>query len=409
MLFRGKARVLNIRPWLAVTLVSLTVLFVTTYVGAAAYIIFRDELLGAAVSRQVEMQYAYEERIATLRAELDRVTSRHIVQSEGLEQQLATLLSRQELIDHRQSVLDGLVSKARASGIEVAMAEARLPRPRPASEAEAASSGDTAISALGYLPEGAASTADQAILNALLTRGAEGEPNSALRSTFSRVQSSLDDTQARQGQALSVLGATVEAESERLTKALVPLGIQVERSDDDSAEPQGGPFVPTGALHFVERAAELDRTLSELSLMRRSAAAMPVAAPLKVMRISSGFGSRIDPFLKKRAFHSGLDFVAPKGTIVHATAPGEVVSTGRKGGYGIMVEIRHANGISTRYGHLSKALVTPGTIVSVGTPIGRVGSTGRSTGPHLHYETRRNGKAVNPAVFVRAGRILGGA
>ncbi len=405
-MFRGKARVLNIRPWVAVTVLSFTVLFVTTYVGAAAYIIFRDELLGAAVSRQVEMQYSYEERIATLRAELDRVTSRHIVQSEGLEQQLATLLSRQELIDHRQSVLDGLVSKARASGIDVAMAEARLPRPRPAGEAETVSAGDAAIAALGYLPEGGGSSADQAILDTLLTRGAEGTPNPALRTTFSRIESSLDDAQARQGQALSALGATVQAESERLSKALTPLGIQVEHADDDGTEPQGGPFVPTGALHFVERAAELDRTLDALSLMRRSASAMPVAAPLKVMRLSSGFGSRIDPFLKRRAFHAGLDFVAPKGTIVHATAPGEVVSAGRKGGYGIMVEIRHANGISTRYGHLAKALVTPGTVVSAGTPIGRVGSTGRSTGPHLHYETHRNGKAVNPATFVSAGRAL---
>jgi murein DD-endopeptidase MepM/ murein hydrolase activator NlpD len=126
--------------------------------------------------------------------------------------------------------------------------------------------------------------------------------------------------------------------------------------------------------------------------------------PLNAEVVSSGYGYRVDPFLNRRAFHTGLDFPAPAGTLVRATASGTVAAAGWDGGYGQMVEVRHQNGIATRYGHLSAILVSEGVVIEAGTPIGRVGSTGRSTGPHLHYETRRDGETVNPRIFLAAGR-----
>jgi murein DD-endopeptidase MepM/ murein hydrolase activator NlpD len=104
--------------------------------------------------------------------------------------------------------------------------------------------------------------------------------------------------------------------------------------------------------------------------------------------------------------HAGLDMVAPAGAEVRAAAPGRVVLAGWNGGYGQMVEIRHQDGIATRYGHLSKILVKTGEQVAAGAVIGRVGSTGRSTGPHLHYETRRDDEPVNAAPYLAAGRAL---
>ena len=98
-------------------------LLLTAYVGATAYLIYRDDLVGAAVSRQVSMQYAYEERIAALRSELDRLTSRHAVQTEGVEQQLARLLEQQSLIQSRQATLDEIVGRARAAGVDVAIGD----------------------------------------------------------------------------------------------------------------------------------------------------------------------------------------------------------------------------------------------------------------------------------------------
>ncbi len=101
--------------------------------------------------------------------------------------------------------------------------------------------------------------------------------------------------------------------------------------------------------------------------------------------------------------HSGIDFRAEQGSPVRSTAPGRVVGAEYSGGYGNMVEIDHGNGITTRYAHLSAILVSEGQQVAQGTVVGRVGSTGRSTGPHLHYETRIEGDAVDPQRFLRAG------
>lgn len=121
------------------------------------------------------------------------------------------------------------------------------------------------------------------------------------------------------------------------------------------------------------------------------------------VEFSSGFGVRSDPFLGRPAMHTGLDFRASTGDPVRVTANGKVVNAGWAGGYGRMVEVDHGNGLSTRYGHLSQINVKVGEIVKIGQVIGEVGSTGRSTGPHLHYETRIDGEAVDPQKFLRAG------
>jgi hypothetical protein len=117
----------------------------------------------------------------------------------------------------------------------------------------------------------------------------------------------------------------------------------------------------------------------------------------------------MDPFLRTPAMHTGLDFRGSTGDPVRATANGRVESAGVNGGYGKMIEIDHGNGFSTRYAHLSAIEVKVGQSVRIGQIIGRVGSTGRSTGPHLHYETRIDGEAVDPQKFLRAGLRLGSA
>jgi murein DD-endopeptidase MepM/ murein hydrolase activator NlpD len=122
--------------------------------------------------------------------------------------------------------------------------------------------------------------------------------------------------------------------------------------------------------------------------------------------MSSNFGSRADPFLGSAAFHAGIDFRSPQGRKVEATAAGKVIVAGRSGGYGNLVEIDHGKGLTTRYAHLSRIDVGVGESVKAGDVIGRVGSTGRSTGPHLHYETRRDGVAVNPVRYLDAGRRI---
>ena len=405
-----RARTFAIRPLFAGSLLTLFLFFFCAYVGATAYLVYRDDLLGTAVSRQVRMQYSYEERIAALRAELDRLTSRHAVQTEGVEEQLSALLEQQALIERHQSTLDALLDKARGAGVNVAATAAtRMPRARPAdaepdasdAASDSAAAGDS-VGPLSYLPRN--ESADDPIGQTLIkqTDGAEAKN---IRPILAHVGTELDGMQAQQSDALDALNVVAENEADRISAALTPLGVDVG-NDADSQGPEGGPFIPMTGLHFVERAAILKRTLSDIQSLRQAAAVIPLAVPVVATRISSGFGYRVDPFLKRPAFHSGIDFVASAGTTVHATAPGRVSIAGWDGGYGQMVEIQHADGISTRYGHLSAILVSVGDTVAAGDPIGRVGTTGRSTGPHLHYETRRDGEAVNPTAYLAAGKAL---
>ena len=126
----------------------------------------------------------------------------------------------------------------------------------------------------------------------------------------------------------------------------------------------------------------------------------PSGLPLKANWISSGFGMRFHPFGGGAKFHGGLDFAAPTGTAVHATAPGVISFAGWNGNYGLCVVIDHGGGTSTLFGHLSAVTSVPGTPVGMGDLIGRVGSTGRSTGPHLHYEVRLGGRPVDPRSYL---------
>lgn len=114
-------------------------------------------------------------------------------------------------------------------------------------------------------------------------------------------------------------------------------------------------------------------------------------------RVTSGYGERVDPFTGAESRHDGVDVGAPQGTPIHASAAGVVRSAGPRGGYGNAVEIDHGNGVVTLYGHASELLVHPGETVSAGQEIARVGSTGRSTGPHLHFEVRVGGRPVDPS------------
>ena len=175
----------------------------------------------------------------------------------------------------------------------------------------------------------------------------------------------------------------------------------------------GGPFVP---VRLPPASESFARALTRVSIARAQADDLgntlkfvPLRKPLAgELEMTSPFGVRIDPFLHEPSMHTGMDFRANVGDPIYATAAGRVIKAGWDGGYGQMVEIEHGEGLSTRYGHMSEIGVTVGQRVRAGQVIGRVGSTGRSTGPHLHYETRVNGEAVNPEKFLAAGEKLFG-
>lgn len=157
---------------------------------------------------------------------------------------------------------------------------------------------------------------------------------------------------------------------------------------------------------FAERIQHAATNLSEARSLDAAAQKLPFAKPTGAGRQSSGFGVRFDPFTKRPAFHSGLDFAGGFMTPILSTGPGVVSFAGVRSGYGNTVEIDHGNGFKTRYAHMQAIAVRPGQRVAVGQRVGGMGSTGRSTGVHLHYEVWVNGRAQNPSRFVKAGEYV---
>ncbi|MDQ3139587.1 MAG: M23 family metallopeptidase [Pseudomonadota bacterium] len=143
-----------------------------------------------------------------------------------------------------------------------------------------------------------------------------------------------------------------------------------------------------------------------LDQLEQGTIAIPSLKPVKNASFTSGFGVRSDPFQGRAAMHGGIDLAGPLGTDIYATADGTVGRSAWAGGYGNLIELDHGMGIQTRYGHLSRALVSAGQRVKRGQLIGKMGSTGRSTGSHLHYEVRIDGKAVNPVPFMQSSDYL---
>ncbi|WP_294532355.1 M23 family metallopeptidase, partial [uncultured Rhodoblastus sp.] len=161
---------------------------------------------------------------------------------------------------------------------------------------------------------------------------------------------------------------------------------------------------------FEHAFASVSQSLALVDGLRRALPHAPVRQPMTgPLDVTSSFGFRTDPFLGRPALHSGVDLRGDIGDLVRATAAGRVVVAGPSGGYGNLVEIDHGAGLATRYGHLSQIAVDDGQWVEAGAFLGEIGSTGRSTGPHLHYEVRVDGAAVDPARYLRAGRLLNSA
>ena len=167
----------------------------------------------------------------------------------------------------------------------------------------------------------------------------------------------------------------------------------------------GGPYVPV-SVDVEPRFKDLFMSWKKLSNLQAAVTSIPAFMPVKDYRYTSSYGVRFDPFNGGAAMHAGLDMAGVTGEPIYASASGTVLQAGRANGYGNLVELNHGKGIDTRYGHLSAVLVKPGQRVQQGQLIGRMGSTGRSTGTHLHFEVRVDGRAVNPRPYLDASAYV---
>jgi murein DD-endopeptidase MepM/ murein hydrolase activator NlpD len=214
----------------------------------------------------------------------------------------------------------------------------------------------------------------------------------------------LARVEARQIRFAEKMTKVAQARTLKAEAAIRQFGLNPAVLARQARNAQGGLYEPFFGKSKKDvrdpRFLKLAVALSRMDAMERALAAIPTAMPAASMMLSSGFGYRSDPFTGGGAMHAGLDFKGPVGTPILAAAEGKVVLAGFHGGYGNMIEIRHANGLVTRYAHLSGLNVRSGQMVERGVQIGRMGSTGRSTGSHLHFEVRQNGQAINPRKFL---------
>ncbi|AOG11822.1 peptidoglycan DD-metalloendopeptidase family protein [Rhizobium sp. AAP116] len=406
-----RIRHMTIRPWM----VALTVCFLGTmaigYLGATTYLVLRDNLIGATMARQARMQHEYEDRIAALRAQVDRVTSRQLLDQQVVEEKVEKLLEQQMALTSRHGRIDALLQTG--SEPDALPTDGPLPAEKPVvdgkdqasfstgTQAFAALLGETAPEpktevphrpalALGYVPMTGENVADRA------------------DRLFSNMTLSLKEIEAEQLQRIEELANGASQTADEIAAILRRQGVPIdEQAALPATDAVGGPYLaPQSDRDFNASLNALDVALTRLETVRDTAKRLPFANPAPGREITSRFGNRPDPFFGGLAMHAGIDFRAPTGTEIRSTGAGKIVTASFSGGYGNMVEIDHGLGLSTRYGHMSRILVSEGDTVETGQILGLAGSTGRSTGPHLHYEVRRNGDPVDPMRFLNAGMKL---
>ncbi|PRD42043.1 M23 family peptidase [Phyllobacterium phragmitis] len=397
----------TIRPWVLAIGGSLCAAAAIGYLLATSYLVIRDDLIGASVARQARMQQLYEDRISTLRAQVDRITSRQLLDQRAMENKVADLIERQKTLSRRSGRLAPLLKRAGGVPVPQAKPEALEQQTQLLPTDDPADAVFVGIDPIITGPTGPAKTETNSLRP---SEGLSGESAAEkAEKIFRTINRSLHQIETEQIHKVRNLTESAFETADNITDTLNAAGLKVEDRNDETG--MGGPLItPDSPAESVEnfemRLQDLDSALDRLDRLKKRVRTLPLANPAPGMPVTSLFGVRRDPLLGTPAFHAGIDFRAHIGQRVTATAGGIVTKAGRNGGYGNMVEIDHGNGFTSRYAHLSRVLVSENQKVSFGTVIGAAGSTGRSTGPHLHYEVRRNGKAVNPANFLKTGRQI---
>ena len=404
-------RQLRLGPIAFWTGVGTLVIMAAWSIVTATYFAFHDDFLTRLIARQADMQYGYEDRIAELRSQVDRMASRQLLDQEQYEQKLDQVVRRQSTLESRAAMLAGVPDLTTGSTRSTARSMATGSRPATAAPPKPSPINDTVI----LVPPSDREAQLESRPSPVTGERAAGSSQGDIDMTLARLQRSLDRVEATETATLNELDERYDGKVRRIRSILTELGLDPSKLPAPpriASSAVGGPLVPVkpGAENAFERQIfRVNATRAHVEQLNRTLVLVPIRKPINgELDTTSGFGMRLDPFLHLPAMHTGLDFRGEIGDPVHATASGTVTHAGWSGGYGRMVEIDHGNGFATRYGHLSGIDVEVGQPVRLGQAVGRVGSTGRSTGPHLHYETRVEGEAVDPLRFLRAAARLAG-
>jgi murein DD-endopeptidase MepM/ murein hydrolase activator NlpD len=456
----GRVQFFTFGSSLQATCAGLALIFLGWVAFTSVNVIFKDRIIAARDHRFQQMQSTYENRVADLQLSYDELNDALVSAEDRFKSTADEIEAKQrtvaKLVDDKQS-LDADLNQIGKTGSSLKGAGREFPRSmqtgsNTASDSLGFDSGVLPGSVgLAVAPASArASSGSGSSRLTIMQQSAEPQPRTAKPSQASM----LGDTLTRFAESW-FRPTDPPAQARPLgTPALRPLALQTNRLNKlgeqetgvligiDSALrgrvghvqnllqrvglsstalarelPElatGGPLVSVQSMHvdgisdpgFTTAYVSAVAHEQELSALVAALRHVPLSTPVhgSQFELTSGFGPRVDPFTSRIAFHTGVDFAGPWGSTVVATAPGVVVWSGPRGGYGNMVEIDHGLGFRTRYGHLSSTLVRPGTQVREGSPVGRLGSTGRSTGPHVHYEVWQANVVKDPGRYIEAGR-----
>jgi murein DD-endopeptidase MepM/ murein hydrolase activator NlpD len=249
----------------------------------------------------------------------------------------------------------------------------------------------------------------QAFLNALVAEEQDPERLAAMLPRSADAPASAGGAEEPYAEVEGMQRAFVERAEGAARERIVETAQQIRRLGLNPARflGRGGPLEAADAPAGADpRFRQLFVAWRQLDRLEDGIIAIPAGRPVNTANFTSGYGTRSDPFRGSAAMHAGVDLAGPLGTPIYATADGIVGRSEYSGAYGNLVEINHGQGIQTRYGHMSRLIARPGQRVRRGELIGLMGSTGRSTGSHLHYEVRIDGRAVNPVPFIQGGESL---
>jgi len=447
----GRVQFFTFGPSLQATLAGLTLIFLGWVAFSTVNVIFKDRIIAAKDHRYQQMQSAYENRVADLQLSYDEINGALVSAEDKFKATADELQTKQntivKFVDRRRQV-DALVSNpdtalvgpsSNAGASDSTAGDNIGAMSGPAFDTDTSDDNVSGGSTLSVMPQPAQPqprTAKPTHAGLLDLGGAVGRitgilfgnhppksagPDAAFsRHPALRILAEQTARVSKIGRDETVLMAQAESELaggvSTVRSVLRNTGIDPDQFAQkyESVHGIGGPDVPLQSVHiegisdvafqnaYLKASAVLSQMDELLGAMRHVPLTVPVSG--HEFERTSGFGARVDPFTGHYAFHPGVDFAGPWGAAVHCTAPGTVVWAGMRGGYGNMVEIDHGLGIHTRYGHLSAILVQVGARVSKGAPIGKLGSTGRSTGPHVHYEVWYDDVVRNPSKFIEAGR-----
>jgi murein DD-endopeptidase MepM/ murein hydrolase activator NlpD len=413
--FNRPARQSAAGGWKIIALV--TILLLSLWSGAVTfYLVYRDDALMYLAHRQTEMVQGYDAQLTALETEIERLKSLKLVDQERVDRAVLDLGRRQALVEQRQKELANIAAakgSARAwPGEDVTGAIAPsgpLPPSPPGAIPKPSPISDTII----FMPPPDRSAAlESRPVAPRTTRLGSLDSSDPTEVRVGELSRGLDRLQTRQAESLNRLEEAYEGTETRTRTVLAELGVNTPPpSLAKRVLAIGGPLLPfiSGEDPFEQQMTRVRSSAGTMAELGQLIDRVPVRRPVPPgAELTSGFGPRLDPFVKQYAFHSGIDLKGEPGDVARATAAGRITTANYQGGYGLLVEIDHGNGLATRYGHLSAIEVNEGQTVEVGEPVGRIGNTGRSTGPHLHYEVRIAGEPVDPLRYLRAGVRLNG-